>query len=208
VAKVITGVFPEKTDGRSEENDKLIPSYILHISLMFSDPLIWRRVQVPGNISLATLHHVIQFSIGWSDSHYHQFLVGKISYDPTLGSSTIKENTKYDERNFKLYNLEEGMRFMFSYIYDAEGGWEHDIQLEEVVPYSKEFQHPVILSGEQACPPETVTDIHEYQDILASLENSSQNGRAELFELTGNSDFDPDYFDLDAARSRLKLLND
>lgn len=206
MANVITGVFPEKESEQSAKNDKPIPSYILHISIMFSDPLIWRRVQIPGTITLATLHDVIQLSMGWSDSHMHQFLVGKISYEPTSGGSGIRESTKYDERNVKLYELEEGMHFMFSYLYDSGGGWEHDIRLEEVVPHSRELPHPVILSGEKACPPETMSDIHEYQELLESLEDPSRGGSVNLSELTGSSDFDPDFFDLPAVKHRLDTL--
>jgi hypothetical protein len=206
VAKIITGAFPEKEEIKTEKRDEPAPSYVLHISLTFSDPLIWRRVQVPGSISLATLHHVIQVSMGWSDSHVHQFLVGKISYAPTLGSGTIKENERYDERNYKLQDLEEGMQFMFAYLYDAGDIWEHEIRLEEVVISQQELPEPVLLSGEQACPPETMSDIHEYQSLLTSLEDSSRSSRKKLAELTDSSSFDPDYFDLDDARHRLQGL--
>lgn len=206
MAKIITGAFPEKEEMKTEKRDEPAPSYVLHISLTFSDPLIWRRVQVPGSISLATLHHVIQVSMGWSDSHVHQFLVGKISYAPTLGSGTIKENERYDERNYKLQDLEEGMQFMFAYLYDAGDIWEHEIRLEEVVISQQELPEPVLLSGEQACPPETMSDIHEYQSLLTSLEDSSRSSRKKLAELTDSSSFDPDYFDLDDARHRLQGL--
>jgi len=84
MAEVIKGVFPDsiKTVTDSQKDDKQVPSYILHISITFSDPLIWRRIQVPGTFTLAQLHDTIQLSMGWSDSHVHQFLVGKISYEP------------------------------------------------------------------------------------------------------------------------------
>ena len=206
MAKRITGAFPEKEAVQNAKRDKPIPSYVLHISLTFSDPLIWRRVQVPGSISLATLHHVIQSSMGWSDSHVHQFLVGKISYAPTLGSGAIKENERYDERNYKLQDLEEGMQFMFAYLYDAGDIWEHEIRLEEVVILEEELPKPVLLSGKQACPPETMSDIHEYQSLLASREDRSSSGYRKLSELTGSSSFDPDFFDLDSARLRLQGL--
>lgn len=207
MTNVITGIFPETTTENTEKKDKTIPSYVLHISLAFSDPLIWRRVQVPGTITLATLHDVIQLSMGWHDSDFHQFLVGKISYEPTSSGSTIRESTKYDERNTKLHNIEEGMLFMFTYLYDAGQGWEHQIHLEEVVPHTKELRYPVLLSGEQACPPETFDDIHDYQAVLTSLENSPKNRQAKLLELTGNSDFDADSFDLTAAKLRLQTLH-
>jgi len=199
LAKVITGAFPEK---KQAKQDKPTPGYVLHISLIFSDPLIWRRVHVPGSISLATLHQVIQLSMGWSDSHVHQFLVGKISYEPTSGnSSTIRESSRYDERNYTLQDLEGGMRFMFAYLYDAGDIWEHEIRLEEVVVSSEELKKPILLSGEQACPPETLSDIHEYQTIL---EDQSGSGHKKISELTGSSNFDPDFFDLAAARLRLE----
>ena len=206
MAKVITGIFPEKSSENREKKDTPVPSYVLHISLAFSDPLIWRRVQVPGSITLATLHNVIQLSMGWNDTDYHQFLVGKISYKPTSGNSTIVENTKYEERNARLHDLEEGMQFMFTYLYDAGEGWEHQIHLEEVVPHTKELRYPAILSGEQACPPETFGDIHDYQEVLAALENSPGSSQENLLELTGNSNFDADYFDLTAAKLRLQTL--
>lgn len=206
MAKVITGVFPQKEAAKEQKEDKPVPSYVLRISLTFSDPLIWRRVQVPGSISLATFHHIIQLSMGWSDSHVHQFHVGKISYEPASGKAAIKENKRYDERNFQLRDLEEGMRFMFAYLYDAGDIWEHEIRLEEIVPPAIKVQTSVLLAGKRACPPETVSDIHEYQSLLNSLEEPSSNARKKLSELTGSSDFDPDFFDLEAARHRLRQL--
>lgn len=206
MAKVITGVFPKKEAVEIEKKDKPVPSYVLHISLTFSDPLIWRRVQVPGSISLAVFHHVIQLSMGWSDTHAHQFHVGKISYEATLGSDTIGEAKRYDERNFQLQDLEESMRFMFAYLYDAGDIWEHEIRLEEVVYQSGKLNNPFLLAGEQACPPETISDVHAYQALLSSLEDHAGNAHQELSELTGRSDFDPDFFDLEAARDRLELL--
>jgi hypothetical protein len=202
MADVITGVFPEK----EEQPDKPIPSYILHISIMFSDPLIWRRIHVPGNTTLATLHHIIQLSMGWNDIDFHQFLVGKISYKPTSSDSNIRESAKYDERNARLYNLEEGMRFMFSYLYDAGAGWEHDVHLEEVVSPAQKLDHPILLAGEQACPPESAYDIHEYQSIIEEIEDSANGGSPNFSELTDSGDFDPYYFDLEAARRRLEIL--
>ena len=201
MAKVITGVFPEKEE-KKEEN-KPVPGYILEISIMFSDPLIWRRVAVPGSITLATLHRIIQLAMGWSDSHVHQFLIGKISYEPTLGTAGIAESKRFDERNFKLHTLEEDMGFMFTYLYDAGEGWEHDIRLEEVIPADRNFKKPVLLSGEQACPPEIVRDIHEYQALIEAAEKQSDTGYRELSELSGITHFDPAFFDLETAKQRL-----
>jgi hypothetical protein len=205
MAQVIKGVFPEntRTEPATKSEDKQIPSYLLHISITFSDPLIWRRVQVPGTFTLAQLHDIIQLSMGWSDSYVHQFLVGKISYEPTMKNNIPRESTRFDERKYKLHTLEEGMRFMFTYLYDAGEGWEHEIRLEEVVPPTRQLRHPILLSGEMACPPETVGDIHEYHQLLSALDLPDNKGSASLYKLTGRPDFDPHYFDLEAAKKRV-----
>lgn len=207
MAEVIKGVFPDniKTVTDSQKDDKQVPSYILHISITFSDPLIWRRIQVPGTFTLGQLHDTIQLSMGWSDSHVHQFLVGKISYEPTIKSNVPRESKRFDEHKYKLHTLEEGMRFMFSYIYDAGEGWEHEIHLEEVIPPTRQLKHPILLSGEMACPPETVGDIHQYQQLTNTLESPGSKSKNSLYELTGRLNFDPSYFDLEAAKKRVSM---
>jgi hypothetical protein len=207
MAQVIKGVFPQttKTAPETKKDDKQVPSYILHISIAFSDPLIWRRLQVPGTITLAQLHDIIQLSLGWSDSHTHQFLVGKISYEPTMRTNVPKESKRFDEYKYKLHTLEEGMRFMFTYIYDAGEGWEHEIHLEEVVPPTRKLKHPILLSGEMACPPETVGDIHEYHQLITALLSPGSKNQKNLYELTGRPDFDPSYFDLEATKKRVSM---
>ncbi|MGB3209193.1 MAG: plasmid pRiA4b ORF-3 family protein [Desulforhopalus sp.] len=205
MAQVIKGAFPEIARSDTKNDDKQVPSYLLHISIVFSDPLIWRRVQVPGTYTLAQLHDIIQLSMGWTDSHVHQFLVGKISYEPTMKSNTPRVSKRFDEHKYRLHSLEEGMRFMFSYIYDAGEGWEHEIRLEEVIPPTKQLKHPVLLSGEMACPPESVGDIHEYLQLVTALESPNDKNRNSLYELAGRPDFDPAYFDLEAAKKRVSI---
>lgn len=208
MAQVIKGVFPEnaRTETETKKDDKQIPSYLLHISITFSDPLIWRRVQVPGTFTLAQFHDIIQLSMGWSNSYVHQFLVGKISYEPTMKSNIPRESKRFDEAKYKLHTLEEGMRFMFTYIYDAGEGWEHEIHLEEVIPPTRQLKHPILLSGEMACPPETVGDIHEYHQLLSALESPDNKGNDSLYKLTGRPDFDPCYFDLEGAKKRVSKI--
>ena len=201
MAQVIKGIFPKKKT-ENHKPDQPVPSYILHIAIVFSDPLIWRRIQVPGSYTLAQLHHVIQRSMGWSDSFVHQFLIGKISYEPAMGGAGIRESRRFDEQNYRLHTLEESMRFMFTYFYDAGQGWEHEISLEEVVPPARPLDHAIIMAGERACPPESVDDIHAYRELLAASRNPESKSRNRLRELAGPA-FDPEFFDLDAAKKRL-----
>lgn len=206
MAQVIQGVFPTTKQAIHPQEDKPIPSYILHVSITFSDPLIWRRVQVPGTLTLAGLHEVIQKSMGWSDSHVHQFIVGKISFEPTMRTNAPRVSKRFDEDKYQLHTLEEGMNFLFSYIYDAGEAWEHEIHLEEVVPATTPLSGPIVLAGERACPPEDVGDIHEYHQLITAFENPDSKDYHRLYEITGRPDFDPAVFDLQSAKKRLELL--
>jgi hypothetical protein len=49
--------------------------YQIKIAIDGIRPPIWRRVQVPGRMTLAGLHSVIQTAMGWYDCHLHEFLV-------------------------------------------------------------------------------------------------------------------------------------
>ncbi len=206
MAQVIQGDFPTTKKATDPKDDKAVPSYILHISLTFSDPLIWRRVQIPGTATLAKLHEVIQKSMGWSDSHVHQFIVGKISFEPTMRTNAPRVSKRFDEDKYQLHTLEDGMNFLFSYIYDAGEGWEHEIHLEEVVPATTPLNGTIVLAGERACPPEDVGDIHEYHQLITAFEDPNSKDYHRLYEITGRPDFDPAVFDLDSAKKRIGLL--
>ncbi|MGZ3612110.1 MAG: IS1096 element passenger TnpR family protein [Ktedonobacteraceae bacterium] len=43
--------------------------YQLHIRLAYIEPPIWRRIVVPGQISLFRLHRMLQVVMGWENYH-------------------------------------------------------------------------------------------------------------------------------------------
>ena len=52
----------------------------LRIELEAVRPPVWRVVQVPESIPLDRLHEVFQIAMGWEDSHFHEFIIGKDRY--------------------------------------------------------------------------------------------------------------------------------
>ena len=48
----------------------------LRIELLDIAPLIWRRVLVPNQWTLTSLHNYLQWVMGWMDTHAHEFHVG------------------------------------------------------------------------------------------------------------------------------------
>lgn len=52
---------------KRERRDRAHPAY--------SDPLVWRRIEVPDSYSFWDLHVAIQDAMGWLDYHLHEFSV-------------------------------------------------------------------------------------------------------------------------------------
>ncbi len=207
MAKVLTGDFSRKQQKSVQQvsADRPVPGYQLTLAVPFSDPLIWRSIQVPGTMTLATLHRVIQVCMGWDDSDTHQFLVGKIFYQSGFGIRDMKRDAGYDEHNFELHQLEEGMQFLFTYLYDGGEGWELEITLEKVIRNGLEDDIPVLLDGDRACPPAEVGDIHRYQSLLADAEDAGDS-RQIILNLPATARFDPERFDRKAIKALLSEI--
>src|SRR5260370_38592862 len=51
--------------------------YQIKVTLLGTDPPIWRRFLLPANLTLEQLHDVLQLAMGWEDSHMHEFRTGQ-----------------------------------------------------------------------------------------------------------------------------------
>ena len=204
MAKVLTGDFRRKQQKNRQKDSaaEQVPGYRLTLAVAFSDPPIWRSILVPGTMTLAGLHQVIQACMGWDDRDTHQFLVGKIFYQSGFGIRDTKKDSGYDEQHFKLHQLEEGMQFLFTYLYDGGEGWELEISLEEVIGDGLEDDVAVLVAGERACPPTEVGDIHRYQSLLAAAEAAAGGSNVNL-DLPMAAGFDPGRFELKAINDLL-----
>lgn len=189
-----------KSKGKSKE-EKAASIYQFHVSLVFSDPLIWRRILVPGQLTLKQFHAVLQHCMGWTGEHNHQFYVGKIFYNM---SSATGEEKEYDEAKYDLQSLEEAMKWCFTYIYDAGDGWEHEILLEETKPPDSSFKAPVIVAGERAAPPEDIGSVHVYEEILSALENPGEEKSRQLLDYHELLQFEPSEFDYNKINAELQ----
>ncbi len=194
---IIKGDFSkrQKNSPNHGSEEKPAPIYQLKVSLAFSDPVIWRRLQIPGNISLAQLHHIIQKCMGWNDIHSHRFLVGKVFYAPSDGGEPWEKTGERDEAAFQLVDLENDMKWCFTYIYDFGDGWEHEIELEECISGGQADGVPVLVDGEQACPPENVGGIPGYEEFLTIINNPQHEQHGKMAKWYGSDHFDPHHFD-------------
>lgn len=57
-----------------------IKVYQLKVALRAISPLIWRRLLVTSDMTIAQLHDIVQIAMGWEDLHLHQFRIHGKTY--------------------------------------------------------------------------------------------------------------------------------
>lgn len=175
----------------------------LKITLRNVEPVIWRSVAVPSDFTLEDLHHVIQCAMGWEHAHMHDFRIGKVSY---IDMRMPINGDEHDEAGVTLAQVLPAARRKMLYTYDFGDTWEHDVQVEAIGPPEDGVRYPVILAGEQACPPEDCGGVWGYADLLQVLSDPSdpeyKDMRAWIREMTGGP-FKPEVFNLKKANATL-----
>ena len=162
--------------------------YQFRITLKETEPPIWRRIQVK-DCTLDKVHEQIQTSMGWTNSHLHQFKINSVIYgDPQLLYEGWEDETPpVNSLRTKLSEIipEDGKRFAFSYEYDFGDGWEHEVLFEGCLRAEKGARYPLCLEGERACPPEDVGGTYGYQEYLEAMADPKHKEHAGLFGVAG-----------------------
>jgi hypothetical protein len=181
-------------------------TYQVKVTLMGTDPPIWRRLIVPGDTTLARLDRIIQAAMGWTNSHMHMFTAGGVIY---AEPSPEWEEEVMDEGRVLLADVAREDGEAFVYVYDMGDGWQHQVLVEDVIVEAGEAQGPRCLGGERACPPEDSGGIGGYYGMLRTLrdpgDDDYEDTKAWVESMTGGP-FDPDAFDLAAANEAIEAL--
>lgn len=178
------------------------PVYQLKITLLETDPPIWRRILVPGNLTLDKLHDTLQIAMGWEDAHLHQFVVGETSYSVPHPEDYVEHA---DERKARLNRLlaEPGAGML--YTYDFGDRWKHGVELERVLQPELMLLSPVCVAGECACPPEDSGGVWGYANFKAAIRDPTHPEHKAMRAWIGGN-FDPEAFDLATTNARLQRL--
>lgn len=182
--------------------------YKLKVKLLnISKPPVWRDILVHDDITFEELHHIIQMAMGWEVYHMHQFIVGNRRNGTYIGISEeeLGFDTGIDQLDHSKVPISQYLKKMKDkcwYEYDFGDGWEHEINLVEVVDLSKEQPVPFILKGKGACPPEDCGGPWGYEELKETIKNPKAENYEEMIEWVGD-DFDPNHFNLEEANNRL-----
>ena len=125
--------------------------YQLRAVLRGISPLVWRRLLVRADSSVADLHEVLQLAFGWEDVHLNRFEIRGREYGVYRDGG---QSFSTDARKVRLCDLKLRRLERFVYEYDFGDVWIHDIRLEATLAVDLKATYPVCVAGKCAAPPE------------------------------------------------------
>lgn len=183
-----------------------VSAYRIRVDLVGAKPPIWRRLELPGDLTLDRLHLVIQAAMGWSDSHLHRFRTGSdprsayfiTAFDVEEGEDGVLED---DVRVDQLLT-DKGDRLWYEY--DFGDGWDHRLAVEAITDEPPAGVR--CTDGRLACPPEDCGGIWGYTELAAWVRGGCDPSSVpEPFEDAEHAhgwlppDWHPDRFDVEEA---------
>ena len=176
--------------------------YQLRAVLRGISPLIWRRLLVRSDNTVARLHEILQISFGWHDEHLNRFEIRGPEYAVYRDGGGMIGT---DARGVRLCDLKLRRLERFVYEYDFGDSWLHDLRLEAILPINPRKVHPVCTAGKCSAPPEDCGGPHAFmanRQYYARFGRQRSDGDLDDFmeevddeESEGFSDYDPDRFD-------------
>jgi hypothetical protein len=169
----------------------------LKVTLRGVKPAVWRRLLMPGTMTLGQLHTAIQAAMGWHDSHLHVFDIGGEAFGDPRSVDDVA-----DEKRPTLNGLLRSSVVRFGYTYDFGDNWEHTIAFEKSELPVEGETYPVCIGGKRNCPPEDCGGVWGYEQLLAILADPKHPEHADQADWIGE-EFDPNEFNLEHANSVL-----
>jgi hypothetical protein len=190
----------QRKSGARRKRPTLVHQFLVVLS--GTDPLVWRRIQVPQTYSFWDLHVAIQDAMGWTDSHLHEFRLLDVD-EKSIVSIGIPTADDPEDRPV-VPGWEVPLSGYFAarpwhalpvlYAYDFGDDWEHVLVHEGMESADSSAKYPRCLAGARRCPPEDCGGVHGYIEFLEIIANPNHPEHASTMEWSGG-DYDPAAFD-------------
>ncbi len=189
----------------------------IRLDLHGAKPPVWRRLELPGDLTLPRVQDAIQAAMGWYSSHLHRFRMSSdhrsayfaTEFDLDEGDEGDEGMPEYDVRLDQVLAAKGDELW---YEYDFGSGWDHRLVVEAVLDAP-----PISLrctAGRMACPPEDCGGIRGYEEIAAWVRSGYDDSHLpQSFENAEHGrdwlpvDWHPDHFDLDEINEALAIVS-
>jgi hypothetical protein len=168
--------------------------YQIKVALLGTDPPIWRRLLIPGVLTLETLHDILQLAMGWEDCHMHDFRIGQQRFgQPDPMEKVFGGSRTASERTARLFSVLGRVGAKAVYTHDFGDSWEHQIVVEKRLALEPGRAYPACLAGERHTPPEDCGGIPGFYNLLEAIRDPKHEQHEELLDRLGD-EFDPERF--------------
>ena len=187
--------------------------YQLKVWLQGISPMVWRRLLVRSDSTIADLHYTIQIAIGWSDVHLNRFHIHGQDFG-VYHDGGISFTDNPEEVLLSAFGFRTRERFLYEYDFGDE--WLHEVRIEKRLPLDPKKTYPVCIDGKHAAPPEDFGGAQAYMQMRKELKYRSvfgDNGIDDDFDDENDPDyerseedqpFDPDVFSRREVNARLR----
>ena len=118
--------------------------YQLRVVLEGISPLIWRRLLVPGDYSIADLHFIFQIAFDWDDWNLHRFFIHGKDYGIYHSGGMSFSDDPYQVR-LADFKFRKGEKFLCEY--DFFNGWRHLLRIEDILSVDPQKKYPLCTGG-------------------------------------------------------------
>lgn len=198
---------------------RCLPLRTLRVSavLAYTDPLIWRRLELASDLRLDELHRVLQAAFEWEGGHLHQFSSENRTWDDGSaadfgpGPSSASPAPEPEGKTL-LSQVLTTVGDRVDYVYDFGDNWEHVVVLEEIVEPAPGAPRARVVDGDRAAPLEDCGGVPGYEDLVTALADPEKLDHTHLVEwyveVHGGSpaDFDPAQVDIGALDQAVRLV--
>lgn len=150
----------------------LPPTYVLDATITGSQPRIWRRLELAGDLELGQVAEAVRTSFGWSGNVLHLFTLSAavphgagVVLSPGYGGWG---RAGHDEAGVQLQEvlLRTGEGLTLTIIDEGGDEWALQLQVEELIaPHP--YRRARCLAGERRRPPVDAEDIEQYNMAVA-----------------------------------------
>jgi hypothetical protein len=159
--------------------------YQLKVWLQGISPMVWRRLLVRSDSTIADLHYTLQIAMGWSDVHLNRFHIhGQdfgVYHDGGICFSDNPEKVPLSAFGFRIHE-----RFLYEYDFGDE--WLHEVRIEKRLLLDPKKTYPICIDGKHAAPPEDFGGAQAYMQRRQELKYRSVFG-----DNRSDDDFDDEY---------------